>query len=204
MTEKIDDLTNSGDAGSKEKKSESYVEGMIPKENFERAMKQRIAFKDENEILKSQLQQYEQAEMERKGEYEDLVKTLKNQLAEKDKDLKESKTKFFGTRIKDSFEAVAREKGCVDPEGLMKILGKDAFKDIGADENFNIKKEDLSMLVDKAKVDRFYMFKESSPIVDASPSRVDMRAFEEQPRSLEGLKGKEFESEVEKLLSEII
>lgn len=93
----------------------------------------------------------EQKELEKNGQYEDVIKQLKeerdNLAAEKDKKIKD----FAYRRFQDQIISTAKEQGCVKPDLLLKLMTEDQMKSVSIDDNFDIDKKELGSLMENLK-----------------------------------------------------
>lgn len=126
---------------------------------------------DELRDAQARLKALEEQELERSGKHEELNKTLKQQLMETEKKLKEKEAKYAWNMVSSQIKQEASRLGCANPDKLLKLLDKDDLNTLEVRDDFSVNRDDLARLLDKAKQDNDFLFRQNIPHVkDSVPS----------------------------------
>lgn len=152
--------------------------------------------KEEARAYKAKLEKIEQDRLEAQGKYQDINKTLKEQLAEQKKQNEETVKRFRLNTIKSAIKTKGLEAGCKKPDVLLRLLEKEEQEAITVDDSFSVDMSSLDPIMDRLKGDYEELFtKTSTPTKDIPPTRhaVEPQSRTEEEHLVAYLKGKGLE-----------
>lgn len=129
-------------------------------------------YKNEAKELRERLAEIELADKQRKGNLNEVISKLKEDLqAEKNKTL-QMKSNFAEQRLDDAIKTLAMEKGIKGKqlEAFVKLIDNQDKSIVEFDERFNINQNDVTNLVDNHLKRYSEIFKRSVNVVDQAPN----------------------------------
>jgi hypothetical protein len=104
--------------------------------------------------------------------------------------------------MQSQIKSEAVNRGCKNPDGLIRLLSKDDLASIEIDDQFNVNKDDLSRVLDgvaERNADWDIFKKESKKVHDVNNSVND---FKTPPKKLDDMSTEELEQELARLESQ--
>jgi len=107
---------------------------------------------------------------ERKGNYDGVIKRLR----EENEELRTSNKKEKVSRVFSAYETqikeAARAEGCVNPDKLLRLMSTEQFKEIQLDDSLNANKDDLKAVMAKLKAEHedIGLFRTAAPRVNTA------------------------------------
>ena len=143
-------------------------------ETYRRTLSEAKRVKAERDELRERAALLEQQKLESEGNKDELINTLKKQLAEKEKRYKDSVGNYAYQSVKSQIESEAAKLGCVDTDALSKLVNLDVL-DID-ETTFRAEAEQVKLLIDEVKNQRPYLFSKAGPKLDPHVPRTgDLR-----------------------------
>ena len=106
-------------------------------------------------------------EAEASGNTKQLIESLRERSAAMEAEVQNQKKKFASEMISMQLrEAIAKEGCLVDSDKALKFLGESDYQSLEIDEQFRIKKEDITNVIGNLKKNYDFMFKKSASIND--------------------------------------
>ena len=139
----------------------------------------------ENEALLAKLQQYEEEKAQIEGRKDDVIKSLRQRAEEAEKKLKDTQSTFVWNAVSGNIKAEAIANGCVDADALIRLLGSDDLKSIDYDDSFNVNKDDVGRLMEKASKTYPYLFKKTGAKVNDATPNFEKKELDVKSMSLE-------------------
>ena len=139
----------------------------------------------EKESLKQKLKEYELAEKERQGNFQEVIDDLKKQLSDARNESVSSSAKFAHAKVKNAIESYAKDNGCKDTEAFLKLLGNGYLEAVQLDkETFDVNLDDVKLVVDNGmkKYEHLGIFGKKVNVVDRSPNNQPLN-MPQKPRS---------------------
>lgn len=129
--------------------------------------------REKREELAARLDAIEQEKLESQGKYQDINKSLKERLAQIEKEKNDSINKFRLNAINSSLKQAALEAGCEKPEAVLKLLEREEKEMITVDENYMVDNQTVSPILERIKNEYPMLFKKSSvPVKDLTPGAI--------------------------------
>lgn len=122
------------------------------------------------EEMRDRVKAFEQGELEKKGQYETLINSLK----EENKKLRDGMTQrdeaYFMSRVKSAVTTKAIEAGCKAPDKLLKLIDSSRIRNLTVDDDFNVDSKEVEFLINEAKKENDFLFKKShANVADGNP-----------------------------------
>lgn len=139
--------------------------------------------KEELEQLRTWKKDQEMAVEEKKGNYENVIKSLRDELTETKGALKTKEQSFAWNSVENQIKQAAIKAECKNPEKLMKLIDKGDLKSLEIGEDYSINSDDLNRLMEKAKKENDFLFgTKTLNINDVAPTgrpdtKVDVSAM---------------------------
>tara|TARA_R110001632_G_scaffold52197_4_gene129716 strand:+ start:3342 stop:3938 length:597 start_codon:yes stop_codon:yes gene_type:complete len=108
-------------------------------------------YKDELDALRDFKSNQELAEKEAKGQHQEVIASLRQQLEETKKTSAEEKKQFAYSKFETQLKSKAQVEGCVNPDKLIKLMTAEQIKSVEMDEMFNVNGDDLTRLMGELK-----------------------------------------------------
>lgn len=175
---------NQVDSTQEASSSEERKQDQVSYDSFRKAVESEKRAKERARELESKLEAKMQAELEAQGKHEDIIQSLKSKLQETEGTLKKERESYLWNNVTSAVKTEAAKHGCKNPEKLVKLLDKEDFSMLQA-ENGQIMGQSLSALIDKAKKENDFLF--TSPAVkvnDATPSSRVEKPKEKTPSEM--------------------
>lgn len=153
-----------------EASSTEAKQDQVSYESFRKSVEAEKRARERAQSLEAELEAKKQAELEAQGKHEEIIQSLRGKLHETESTLKEEREKYLWNNVTNAVKTEAAKHGCKNPDKLVKLLDRDDFSILQA-ENGQIMDQSLSALIDKAKKENDFLF--TSPpmkINDAVPS----------------------------------
>ena len=134
--------------------------------------KDMFKFKNEARDLKAKLEEIQLNEEQRKGNLEGVINKLKEDLKEAKKMNKGMKLSFAENRINDAIKSEAAGKGITGQQldVFMKLIDTEYKHAVELDDNFSVKQEDVSGLVEDHMKRYSSIFAKKVNVVDSAPN----------------------------------
>ena len=145
-------------------------------ETFQKTLKQRARFKEENEQLKAELDAIRQKDLEQKGEYKTLVESQRKRISELENKAQTMKKAYQETVVADQVKAMLLKKGVnstiVDKAWKYALAThRDDLNSVEVDDQYRVNSEDLGRFADKFLSENQEMgFTKRVGIADVTPS----------------------------------
>ena len=156
-----------------------------------------IRYKKEAQQLKEQLAAIELEKEQKKGNYQGVISKLKDALNSQKQVNESLKLSFATSKLDDAIRQEAMEKGIKGKslDVFMKLIDEDEKRIVEFDERFNVKKEDVSSLVEGNLKKYSDVFKTKVNIVDAAPNNKPI-ARESKGKKIEDMTAAEYKEYV--------
>jgi hypothetical protein len=126
-------------------------------------------YKSETQELRQKLEEYEKAQLEEQGKYQDLYSKIKQERDEIYQAKRDLELSIAEERIRSQVVSKAKELGCIDTDALTKLVG---FDGLDVDDSYNVSGQSLDMVLKKAKQDKPYLFSKPQPTIrDGVPAK---------------------------------
>lgn len=143
----------------------------VEPDRFKRDM---LKYKDEAALLREKVASYELEQEQKKGNFEGVISSLKDEIKALKGDNANSKFKFAQTQLDGAIRETALSKG-LTPEKVdvfMKLIDENDKGVVELDDSFNVNKDDVVNLVDK-NMERYAnigLFGRKVKVTDATPN----------------------------------
>lgn len=128
-------------------------------ESYKKAVSEAKNAKERARQLEEELRAKENKELEEKGQYQQLVEQMRKELNETKTTLQKERESFLWSKVESAVSTEAVKHGCTDPKKLIRLLDESDFTLLKS-ENGQIQSETLSQLIDKAKKENGFLFKQ--------------------------------------------
>lgn len=128
-------------------------------ESYKKAVSEAKNAKERARQLEEELRARENKELEEKGQYQQLVEQMRKELTETKSTLQKERESFLWSKVESAVSTEAVKHGCTDPKKLIRLLDESDFTLLKSD-NGQIQNETLSQLIDKAKKENGFLFKQ--------------------------------------------
>lgn len=137
--------------------------------DFKRDM---LKYKDEANALRSRLKEIELSDEQKKGNFEGVISSLKEEIKSLKTKNAESTYNFANTQIESAIrnEALSRGINGNKLDILLKLVDDNDKGAISLDDRFNVNKEDVKSILDKNMEMYSDIFTKSVKVVDGTPS----------------------------------
>lgn len=138
--------------------------------DFKRDM---LRYKDEANLLKEQLKEIGLEKEQKKGNFESVITTLKDEIKSYKQEMAQSKYNFASTQLDSAIMRELTERGLKGKklDAFMKLVDDNDKSIVSLDDRFNVDGEDIKSLVDKNMERYGDLFKKEVKIVDGVPAR---------------------------------
>lgn len=137
--------------------------------SFKRDM---LRYKDELAAAKNQLQEIEMEKQAKKGNYEGVINSLKEEIKKLQSENKLTKHSFASSKLDDAIKMEASTRGITGKklDAFLKLIDDNDKGVVEFDERFNVNGDEVKSLVDKS-LDRYSeVFAKPVKIVDGTPN----------------------------------
>lgn len=131
--------------------SDNQEKNHVSIESHRRLLGEKKRAAQEARELKEKLAAYEQEKLELEGKKDEALSSWKKKAEAFEAELKQTKQVFAKNAIDSQIKSFAQEQGCVNPDALMKLFGKDVYKSLDVSDNYEVEKESLSRVIEDAK-----------------------------------------------------
>jgi chromosome segregation ATPase len=119
----------------------------------------------------ARLKAIEQEKLESQGKYQDINKTLKEQLSQEKASKEEIKKAFARKTLTSVVQSKARELGAEYPDAVLKLMDKSQIELIGIDDDFNVDSDSVTMALEDLKKTYPSLFRSGSvKVKDVTPT----------------------------------
>ena len=125
--------------------------------------------KARNTELETELERYQQAEMEAKGEDKALIAALRDKLSKAESANREKDQVFSWAKRTDAIRNVAKDMGCANTQHLLRHLeAENLLDEIEVDDNYSPNRDDVSRVVEslRSNPDYDYLFRQKAHKAD--------------------------------------
>lgn len=167
---KTDPVDQTQDASGVEENQQSQAEDVVKYESYKKVLSEAKSAKEKARQLEAELEAKRQAELEAKGNYQEIIDSLKRQKEELETKYRTTVEKTQWERVTGSIKNEAVKAGCLNPDKLIRLLDKHDFETLRAEDG-EIRAESLNQLLEKAKRENDFLFKRGNVQVnDAVPA----------------------------------
>lgn len=153
-----------------EASSTEVKQDQVSYESFRKSVEAEKRARERAQTLEAEMEAIKQAELERQGKHEEIIQNLRGKLHETESTLKSERERHLWNNVTSAVKTEAAKHGCKNPEKLVKLLDRDDFSMLQA-ENGQIMEQSLNALIDKAKKENDFLFTAPAmKINDAVPS----------------------------------
>lgn len=156
-------------------------------ETFQKTLKQRHRFKEEAEKLQAELESYRQKELEEKGKHQELNKSLRKRLEELESENRRMQMAYQENVVSSQIMSEFQKRGISNAEKAWKFARaahKDDLNLIEVDDQYQIRKEDLSRFADKFLSENADMgWVSRVGVKDISPGKNEFEKEKQKPLS---------------------
>lgn len=129
--------------------------------------------REKREELAARLDAIEQEKLESQGKYQDINKSLKERLAQIEKEKNDSVNKFRLNAINSSLRQAALEAGCERPDAVLKLLEREEKALIEVDDEYRVDTQTVNPILERIKTDYPMLFRKTSvPVKDVTPGNI--------------------------------
>lgn len=151
-------------------KPEKKQEDKVAYETYRKVLTEKKARDQQLSEMEQRLQEYEQRELERKGEFEGLIsnlreenKNLKDKISQRDK-------AYIMSKVNNAIKTKAVEAGCKNPDKLLRLIEPERINSLEVDDQFNVDTKSVEYLVNEAKKENDFLFKQQrANVQDGNP-----------------------------------
>jgi hypothetical protein len=155
-------------------------ENQVAYETYQKVLKEAKAAKERAkraDELEAQLRQREEEELEKKGNYEELLARAREEANKFKDELKAHQQKYAWKTLTSKIELKAKEMGCKDPTKLIRLMDDSDLKSIQIGEDLSIDSESLESVLEKAKKENDFLFGDSAKkFVNGTPTQTPKQA----------------------------
>ena len=119
-------------------------------------------YRQELADAKAQLEAARQAELQRQGKFEEIAKGAAERAAQAEKQRQEDRARFAIKVLKTEAKTEAARLGCVDEDALLHLID---VTQVGIDDDYNVDRQSLRMLIENEAKNRAYLFQRAAPQV---------------------------------------
>lgn len=148
---------NQVDSTSEASSPEERKQDQVSYESFRKSVEAEKRARERAQALEAELEAKKNAELESQGKHEEIIESLKTKLYKTESTLKEEREKYLWNNVTSTVKTEAMKHGCTNPDKLVKLLDKDDFSMLQA-ENGNIMPQSIAALMDKAKKENDFLF----------------------------------------------
>lgn len=151
------------------------------------------------EQLEEQLQGLQFKQVESTGDKDAVIKTLRDQLAERDSQLAGRDTRYSLLQKKNALQQIAQAEGCTNLEAFTGLVRKDDVQAIDMDQDFNVNLDDVRNVV-KAYKDKYRdlnLFKAGRVTVADAPLKTEKQAT--AIKNIDGMSLEEIKKTIEQI-----
>lgn len=143
-------------------------EDKVSYESYKKAVETEKKAKAERDALRLKVQEYEQKDLEAKGNFQAVIENLRGQLKESDEKLKKTETSYQWRTVNEQIKAHASGAGCISPDKLLKLMEEKDFGSLQFDpDNLTLNSQDVTLLMDKLKKENPFLFNvKGNPRID--------------------------------------
>lgn len=91
------------------------------------------------------------SEEEKKGNYEGVIKSLREENESLKGEVKNVRKTTAYTKFEDQIKSAATKEGCVNPDKMMRLITKEQISSVEIDDKFNVNGDDMKRLMDSLK-----------------------------------------------------
>jgi hypothetical protein len=148
-----------------------------PVDDYKRDM---FKYKQQARELQEKLEAIELEKQAKKGNYQEVISKLKDDLKNAKAESQKQKLDFAQSRLDEAIKTTAMSKGLKDKklEAFMKLVDDNSKSVVEFDERFNIKQEDVSNLVEEHLQRYADVFARDVRVVDAPPNSKPLNKTE--------------------------
>lgn len=142
-------------------------EDKVSYDSYKKAVDTEKKAKAERDALRLKVQEYEQKDLEAKGNFQAVIENLRSQLKESDEKLKKTETSYQWRTVNEQIKSHAMGAGCISPDKLLKLMDENDFGALQFDpDNLTLNSQDVTLLMDKLKKENPFLFKVKGARID--------------------------------------
>lgn len=181
-------------SGEPEKK-----EDVVKYETYKKVLAEKKSRDERLSQMETKLKAYEQRDLEHKGNYEEVVTSLREQVSDLQTQVKSRDEAYVMSKVESAIKTKALEAGCVNPDKLMRLLDNERIRSLEVNDKYEVSAQDVDYLITEAAKDNDFLFKKSKAnVVDGSP--VD-KPYQAAEKSVDKMSQNELEDEIRRLHS---
>ena len=143
---------------SGEPENNQQPENQVSYDSHRKLLGEKKKVQDELNTLRAEKEAREQKELEATGQHEEVIKKLREQLADTEAKHKTTTEKVAYDKFSSQVSRVAKEMGCVDTRTLNEVMTQAQMAGVQLDDKLNANGEDLTRLIEEMKQDRPALF----------------------------------------------
>lgn len=161
--------SNQVTSGADEVKSEQRAEDVVKYESYKKVLSEAKNAKERARELEAQLEAKQTAELEAKGNFQEIIENLKSKLSETENKYMTTKKEALWKDVTGAIKNEASKAGCINPDKLIRLLDKNDFNTLQSEDG-TLMQDSVKALVEKAKKEDYYLFSKGNvPMMDATP-----------------------------------
>ena len=135
-------------------------------------------FRQKLDDAEKKLGDFREQKLEEEGKFKEVSEFQKKRADNLEAKLKETQSNYGWNIITSQVKAKAAEMGCIDLEALVKLAPLNDLEE-QVDEDFNIKPEAVSEMIDMMRTKRAWLFKKAAPKIEGGvPQQTPQLAVE--------------------------
>ena len=172
---------NPAASGASEKKDQD----MVAYQTYQKVLQEKKARDERLAEYEAKLKQYEQSDLERKGQYDSLISQLKEENNKLKQTVSERDRAYIMSKVNSAIATKALEAGCRNTDKLLRLIDKEKIESLEVDENYNVDMRSVEFLINEAKQENDFLFKNSRVnVTDANPVDRPVVAPEKQVKDM--------------------
>lgn len=189
------EATNQDPVGTEETKPVSDKpqkdQDTVAYDTYRKVLSEKKARDERLREMEERLQSFEQTELERKGQHEAIIKTLRDENQKLKSDLSTRDRAYVMSKVNAAITTKAVEAGCKAPDKLLRLIDREKIEALEIDDNYNVNSQAVEYLINEAKKENDFLFKRNSVNVqDGTPLE---KPVEKPGKQIKDMTNKEIE-----------
>jgi hypothetical protein len=157
-------------ASGVEAANETEQQDLVKYESYKKVLSEAKNAKERARQLEAELEAKKNAELEAKGNYQEIIENFKQRLKNTEAELLNTKKQALWKDVTGAIKSEAQKEGCINPDKLIKLIDKDDFAALQSEDG-QIMSESVRGVIEKAKRENDFLFKQAAVKVnDVTPS----------------------------------
>jgi len=163
-------------------------------ETYKKLLGEKKSRDERNTQLENKLRDYEQRDLQSKGQYEEVILSLKGEVGELKGQIAKRDEAYIMSKVESAVKTKALELGCVNPDKLLRLLDSEKIRGLEIDSNYNVSSRDVEYLVNEGKKENDFLFrKNKANVTDADPVEKPIVAL---PKTINKMSNAELENAI--------